>query len=97
MHLKKSDTFGGAYFYVQELKKANNMFVRSLKSVGRFIVEHPVESLEIAGVVIVGTAKAISFMRGSSSGGTHGTSPKSSSSSSNTSNVVNKVEDIVKK
>lgn len=41
-------------------KKINNMFVRGLKLVGRFIVEHPVESLEIAGVVIRGAAKAIS-------------------------------------
>ena len=32
--------------------KKNNMFVRGLNSVGRFIVEHPVESLEIVGVVI---------------------------------------------
>ena len=32
------------------------MFVRGLKSVGRFIVERPVESLEMAGVVIGGAA-----------------------------------------
>lgn len=56
--------------------KKSNMFVRGLKSVGRFIVEHPVESLEIAGVVIGGAAKTISSFRGSSSSSSaHSTMP----------------------
>lgn len=75
-------------------KKANNMFVRGLKSVGRFIVEHPIESLEIAGVVIGGTAKAISSIKGSSSG-----SKRSAASASGSVNpsVAEKVVDIVEK
>lgn len=40
--------------------KHNNGFVRGLKTVGRFLVEHPVESLEIAGVAIGGVAKIVS-------------------------------------
>lgn len=75
-------------------KKANNMFVRGLKSVGRFIVEHPVESLEIAGVVIGGTAKAISSIKGSSSGSKRSTA---SASGSVNPSVAEKVADIVEK
>ncbi len=44
----------------RELPKRENGFLRGLKTVGRFIVDHPVESLEIAGTVIVGTAEIIS-------------------------------------
>ena len=77
--------------------KKNNMFVRGLKSVGRFIVEHPVESLEIAGVVIGGAAKAISSFRGSSSSGSaHNTMPKNDSNSTGT-GIAEKVADIVEK
>ena len=78
-------------------EKANNMFVRGLKSVGRFIVEHPIESLEIAVVVIGSVAKAISSMRGSGSGATHGTTSESGSSFTNISNIADKVADIVEK
>lgn len=77
--------------------KKNNMFVRGLKSVGRFIVEHPVESLEIAGVVIGGAAKAISSFRGSSSSSSaHNTMPKNDSNSTGT-GIAEKVADIVEK
>lgn len=77
--------------------KKSNMFVRGLKSVGRFIVEHPVESLEIAGVVIGGTAKAISSFRGSSSSSSaHRTTPQNNSNSTST-GIVEKVADIVEK
>lgn len=77
--------------------KKSNMFVRGLKSVGRFIVEHPVESLEIAGVVIGGAAKAISSFRGSSSSSSaHSTMPQSDSNSTST-GIVEKVADIVEK
>lgn len=77
--------------------KKNNMFVRGLKSVGRFIVEHPVESLEIAGVVIGGAAKAISSFRGSSSSSSaHSTMPQNDSNSTGT-GIVEKVADIVEK
>ena len=70
------------------------MFVKGLKSVGRFIAEHPVESLEIVGVAIGGVAKAISSIKGSGSGKTR--SPTSASGSGNSS-VAEKVADIVEK
>lgn len=77
--------------------KKNNMFVRGLQSVGRFIVEHPVESLEIASVVIGGAAKAISSFRGSSSSSSsHNTMPKNDSNSIGT-GIAEKVADIVEK
>ncbi len=77
--------------------KKSNMFVRGLKSVGRFIVEHPVESLEIAGVVIGGAAKAISSFRGSSSSSSaHSTMPQNDSNSTGT-GIAEKVVDIVEK
>ena len=77
--------------------KKSNMFIRGLKSVGRFIVEHPVESLEIAGVVIGGAAKAISSFRGSSSSSSaHSTMPQNDSNSTGT-GIVEKVADIVEK
>ncbi|WP_314793672.1 hypothetical protein [Eggerthia catenaformis] len=72
--------------------KKSNMFVRGL----RFIVEHP-ESLEIAGGVIGGVAKAISFFRGSSSSSSaHSTMPQNDSNSTGT-GIVEKVADIVEK
>ena len=81
---------------IQTLKKSN-MFVRGLKSVGRLIVEHPVESLEIAGVVIGGAAKAISSFRGRSpSSSAHSTMPQNDSNSTST-GIVEKVADIVEK
>lgn len=77
--------------------KKSNMFVSGLKSVGRFIVEHPVESLEIAGVVIGGAAKAISSFRGSSSSSSaHNTMPKNDSNSTGI-GIAEKVVDIVEK
>lgn len=77
--------------------KKNNMFVRGLQSVGRFIVEHPVESLEIASVVIGGAAKAISSFRGSSSSSSsHNTMSKNDSNSTGT-GIAEKVADIVEK
>lgn len=79
---------------VEAPKKANNKFVRGMKSVGRFIVEHPVESLEIAGVVIGGAAKAISSIKKSGSGSTCGTAPSSGSANSS---VAEKVVDIIEK
>ena len=77
-------------------KKSGNRFVKGLKSVGRFIVNHPVESLEIAGAVIGGTVKVISTIRGGSKS-FHGSVSQPSSSSSNTSNIVDKAVDIVEK
>lgn len=77
---------------VETPKKANKAFVKGLKSVGRFIVEHLVESLEIAGLAIGGVAKAVSSIKGRGSGSTHST-PSTSANSS----VAEKVADIVEK
>lgn len=79
---------------VEAPKKANNLFVRGAKMVGRFIVEHRVESLEIAGVVIGSAAKAISSIKGSGSSSMHRTL---SASGSTKSSVAEKVVDIVDK
>lgn len=77
---------------IETPKKANKAFVKGLKSVGRFIVEHLVESLEIAGLAIGGVAKAVSSIKGRGSGSTHST-PSTSANSS----VAEKVADIVEK
>lgn len=77
---------------IETHKKANNAFVKGLKSVGRFIVEHPVEALEIAGLTIDGVAKAVIFIKGRCFGSTHNTVSTSSNSS-----VPEKVADIVEK
>ena len=58
---------------IETPKKANNAFVKGLKSVGKFIVEHPVESLEIAGLAIGGVVKAVSSAKGRGSGSMHST------------------------
>lgn len=77
---------------IETPKKANNAFVKGLKTVGRFIVEHPVESLEIAGVAIGGVAKAVHSIRGKGSVSTH----RKASNSTNVT-VAEKVADIVEK
>lgn len=68
-------------------EKANNAFVKGLKSVLRFFVEHPVEILEIASAV-----KAVASIKGRSSRSTHGTVSNSTNSS-----VADKNADIVEK
>lgn len=78
---------------IEASKKANNAFVKGLKSVGRFIVEHPVESLEITGLAIGGVAKAVSSIKSRGSGSTHSTAFNYFANSS----VVEKVADIVEK
>lgn len=90
----KPETSKSPKVQVEVPKKANNMFVKGLKSVGRFIAEHPVESLEIVGVAIGGVAKAISSIKGSGSGKTRSTT---SASGSGNSSVAEKVADIVEK
>lgn len=61
---------------IETSKKANNAFVKGLKSVLRFFVEHPVEILKIASAV-----KAVAFIKGRSSGNAHGIVSNSTSSS----------------
>lgn len=73
---------------IEASKKVNNAFVKGIKSVGIFIVEHPVESLEIAGLAIGGVAKAVSSIKGRGSGSTRSTASASTNSS---------VADIVEK
>lgn len=68
-------------------EKANNAFVKGLKSVLRFFVEHPVEILEIASAV-----KAVASIKGRSSRSTHSTVSNSTNSS-----VADKNADIVEK
>lgn len=58
------------------------MFVSGLKSVGKFVVQHPIESLEIAGVVIVGAAKVVSSVKGRGRSRKHGTASAPSSTNS---------------
>lgn len=41
--------------------KREKKFIRVLKAVGRFIVEHPVETIEIAGVTIGGAVKIVQY------------------------------------
>lgn len=80
-----------------QVPKKANKFVRGLKSVGKFIVEHPVESLEIAGVVIGGGIKVVSAIRGNGSGGAQKSTLATDSSSSNSPSIIEKVADIVEK
>ena len=75
---------------VQVPQKTSNMFARGLKSVGKFIAEHPVESFEIVGVVIGGAAKAISSIRSRGSNSARNTTQQVNSSVANTS-IVEKV------
>ena len=91
----KSETSKSPKVQVEVPKKANNMFVSGLKSVGKFVVQHPIESLEIAGFVIVGAAKIVSSIKGSGSSRTHDTA--FAPSSTNSSSVAEKVADIVEK
>ena len=77
--------------------KMGSKFTSGLKFVGHFIAKHPVESLEIAGVLIGGTVKIVTTIAGS----INNTGPKSNSSSHSTSSgssdIVTKVADIVEK
>lgn len=86
----KSQTSKSPKVQVEVPKKANNMFVKGLKSVGRFIAEYPVESLEIVGVAIGGIAKAISSIKGSGSGKTRSTTSASGSGNSSIADIVEK-------
>ncbi len=79
--------------------KEENGFVKGLKNVGRFIVEHPLETIEIAGVVIGGTLEIVSAVSGShsKSGGTSTSSSKSGATPTEKTDIAAKVADIVEK
>lgn len=78
--------------------KSSGKLVKGLKTVGKFIAAHPIESIEIAGTVIVGTAKIVSSIRtGNRSNSAHTSKSGTSSVPSNKSDIVTKVADIVEK
>lgn len=79
--------------------KTENGFIKGLKTVGKFFVSHPVESLEIAAVVVGGVVEVVTSIRGNSSGGNsiHSSGNNSSSTTSESTSVASKVADIVEK
>ncbi len=83
-----------------EIPKAENGFVKGLKTVGRFIIHHPLESIEITGVVIVGTIKLVSAVGGShNKGGTLSTPNPAGNGLTNSlkNDITDKVADIIEK
>ena len=80
----------------QAPQKTSNVFFNCLESVGKFIVAHPVKSLEIAGVVFGGAAKAISSIKASGSNSAHSATQQVTSSSADTS-IIEKVADMLEK
>lgn len=81
-----------------DVSKSKGGFVRGLKTVGRFIVNHPVESLEIAGVAIGGVAKIASAISSSRKNSSYTSNTTSSSASNSASpNIATKVADIIEK
>ena len=81
----------------ENLQKSEGKFIRGLKTVGRFIVDHPVESLEIAGVAIGGVAKIVSSISGSRSNNAYTSETSSRFSTPAKSDIASKVADIVEK
>lgn len=79
------------------IKKSESGFIRFLKGAGRFVVEHPLESIEIAGVVIGGAAKVVSSIAGSKNNSTYKSNLGTSSTASPNSDIATKVADIVEK
>ena len=83
--------------------KSGNGFINGLKFVGRFIVEHPKESFEIAGVVAMGLAKGISSIRGQDNNRTNSDisvpdlSTQLSSNTPDKSDMASTIADIVEK
>lgn len=75
--------------------KVDGKFMKGLKAVGKFIVNHPVETLEIAGTVIVGAVEIVSSISGSRKN--NGTQNSTSSSSVEKTDIVANVADIVDK
>ena len=83
----------------EKASKSENGFIKRLKGVGRFIINHPVESLKIAGVVFAAGYKAVSAFSGSQNNSSRSSTPNPGNSTINTSktDVINKVADIVEK
>ena len=68
-------------------------FAKGLKAIGGFIVNHPVESIEIAVVAVGGVAKIVSSVRN----GGNGTNAGKSSSETTEPSVASKIADIIEK
>lgn len=77
------------------IPRKENGFVRGIKTVGKFIVEHPWESLEIAGVFVGGVAKIISSVGGKNS--SNSTYTSSDFSDKSEPDITTQVKDIVEK
>ena len=84
---------------ITKIPKRENGFVRGLKSVGSFIVNHPVESLEIASVVIGAAVKAVSTISSNRSRNNSAVSRNSTPSSVSPAspNIATQVADIIEK
>lgn len=83
-----------------KVPKTENRLVKGLKSVGRFIVNHPVESIEIAGTVIVGGIELASAFAGSRNKGGGASTPSpggGGTTSTSKTDIAAKVADIVEK
>ena len=83
-----------------KVPKAENGFVKGVKAVGRFNINHPVESIEIAGVAIGGTIEVISAIAGSRNKGGGASTPSSGgggTTSTPKADIAAKVADIVEK
>lgn len=76
-----------------KVSKSDIKFVKGLKTVGKFIVDHPVELLEITGIVDAVTRKIISSVVASrNNSGTQGTTQ---STSSDKTDMISKTTDSV--
>lgn len=83
-----------------KMPKAENGFIKGIKAVGRFIINHPVESIEIAGVAIGGTIEVISAIAGSRNKGSGARTSDPSgggTTSAPKTDIAAKVADIVEK
>ena len=83
-----------------KVPKAENGFVKGIKAVGRFIINHPVESIEIAGAAIGGTIEVISAIAGSRNKGGGSSTPSpggGGTTSTPKTDIAAKVADIVEK
>lgn len=83
-----------------KVPKTENGLIKGLKTVGRFIVNHPVESIEIAGVAIGGTIEVISAIAGSRNKGGGASTPipgGGGTTSTPKTDIAARVADIVEK
>lgn len=100
-HSKRSQnkSAGKAIIPKPTVAKSGAGVIRVLKDVGKFIIKHPVESLEIAGVVVTGIAKVVSSKRGSGnmSNRIYNSDSSTSSATSVKPDIVTIVADVAEK